>query len=71
MQNTLNYENLQPEQKAIVAIAVLLDGQAASDYLRCDTFSNPLLSVVAKELLQIPSEIRIPLLGTLLREVIT
>ena len=59
------------EEKALLALAVLLDGYDAVDFLMCDAEKGVFLAKIAKDLASIPVEVRVPLLGTVLREVKT
>ena len=63
-------KNLQPRDKALVAISVLLDGREAENYLRHDQMFGPSLSEAAKELAKQPPDLRMPVAGTLLRQAI-
>lgn len=58
---------LQARERALVAIAVLLDGMEAEIYLDSD---EKLKSQAAK-FAKMKSELRMPLLGTLLRKAIS
>lgn len=58
---------LAPAEQGLVCLAVLLDGHDAADILACDADRGPALSRVAKELVTLHPELRIPLLGTMLR----
>jgi len=60
-------KNLTPRQRALVSLAVLLDGIEGATYLENDSVSGPLLKRAAQELVKQPPELRLPLVGTLLR----
>ena len=61
------FNRLPPAQRALVALAILLDGQEASTYLIQDAHSGYELSEVARMMSNIENSIRMPLLGTELR----
>jgi hypothetical protein len=61
---------LPPRQRALVAIAVLLDGREASTYLEQDAHSGGELGEVAEMVSGLEASVRIPLLGTELRDAI-
>ncbi|MCB0328881.1 MAG: hypothetical protein KDD70_04440 [Bdellovibrionales bacterium] len=65
--NLQNYRGLSPHHRAIVAIAVLLDGHEASLYLGSDSLNGAKLSEVAKEFAEIAPEMRNALAGQCLR----
>ena len=58
---------LPARMKALVAIAVLLDGFEATNYLEGSGESSGELRAAAKELASLAPELRMPLVGTLLR----
>lgn len=62
------FRRLPPTQRALVAIAVLLDGREATTYLEQDAHSGSELGDVATMVSRLESELRIPLLGTELRD---
>lgn len=62
------FESLSARERAVVAVAVLLDGHDAIDMLSSDKDRKGALSRSAKELAELSPELRLPLLGTLLRE---
>lgn len=59
---------LPPTQRALVAIAVLLDGREASTYLEQDAHSGGELGEIAAMVAELGGDLRIPLLGTELRD---
>ncbi len=61
------FRALSDHDRILVAIAVLLDGHEASVYLQSDTFGGDALSRAAQELAGLDPEVRMPLLGKLLR----
>lgn len=61
------YRSLSPQEKGLVAIGVLLDGREAGSYLEFDEKNGTTLARIATELSQLEAELRMPLLGTLLR----
>lgn len=68
MPDIAKFRSLTTRERAVVCIAVLLDGHDAVDFLSSDKGRAPALSRAAKDLANIPHEIRMPLLGTLLRD---
>jgi hypothetical protein len=62
------FRNLPPRQRALVALAVLLDGREASLYLENDSLNGPALSRAAMDLSAFELELRVPYAGTLLRQ---
>ena len=63
------FMNCNSEDKALLALAVLLDGYDASDFLMGDREKGIFYAKMAKDLASIPVETRVLLLGTVLREV--
>lgn len=61
------YRNLAPRDRALVAIAVLLDGREAAEYLVRDAVNGQSLARAAGDLSSQPPELRMPLVGTFLR----
>lgn len=59
--------SLSPHLQAIVAIAVLLDGPQAAEYLESDLQNGTKLKAVAQQLSALEFDLRMPLLGTWLR----
>ena len=62
------FNSLAASKKALVALAVLLDGREAVAYLRADSLLLDALSKAAAELSELEPELRMPLAGTILRE---
>lgn len=58
---------LSTRDRIIVAMSVLLDGFEAIDYLKVRFENRDSLIHAASEILNIPYDVRSPLLGTLLR----
>lgn len=58
---------LNPRQRALVAVAVLLDGREASVYLENDAVDGAVLKQAAEDLAQLDPELRMPFAGSLLR----
>lgn len=71
MADTSRFRALSSRERAIVALAVLLDGFDSVDYLGADQERKVALQRAAKDLVELTPELRIPLLGTLLREAIS
>lgn len=59
--------SLPARSKALVALAVLLDGRDASTYLERDANNGGNLARAANDLASLPTDLRMPLAGTLLR----
>ena len=62
-----NFRALSPEDRALVAIAVLLDGREASSYLEFDAKNGVALKNAALDLASLNPELRMPFTGTHLR----
>lgn len=61
------FRSLSPRSRALVAVAVLLDGREAGMYLATDTHSGPGLQKAAVDLAELDPELRMPFLGSALR----
>lgn len=61
------FQNLEAKERALIAIAVLLDGREAVTYLRGSDPEEGRIRLAAEDLARIVPEMRMPLLGTLLR----
>ena len=59
--------SLPARAKALVALAVLLDGRDASTYLERDANNGANLARAANDLAALPTDLRMPLAGTMLR----
>lgn len=70
MSDLQKFRQLEDSEKLLVAVAVLLDGHDAPDYLVADETRGVRLAKAAKDLAELPPDIRMPLLGTLVREII-
>ena len=70
MPSLSRFRALDTKEKALVAIAVLLDGHDASSLLQSDKERSPALTRAAADLAQLAPEVRMPLLGTLLRSAV-
>ncbi|HQH28489.1 MAG TPA: hypothetical protein PLP17_13920 [Oligoflexia bacterium] len=68
MPDVSRFRALGTRERALVAIAVLLDGHDAAEYLGCDKERQLALMRAAKDLAELSPELRLPLIGTLLRE---
>jgi hypothetical protein len=64
------FNNLSPHQKALVAVAVLLDGREAIAYLLGNRPEDILLRQAAEEISNLQPELRMPFIGTILRTAI-
>ena len=69
--DTQRYRNLSAKDRLLVALAVLLDGREASTYLSTDSINGSGLKKAALDLSAIEPELRMPLVGTLLRQAIS
>lgn len=58
---------LSPREQALVAVGVLLDGEDAAEYLSSDKERQAGLRPVAEELAKLAPELRISLVGSILR----
>ena len=61
------FRSLSPKHRALVAIAVLLDGREASVFLEGDALHGDRLRKAALELSDLEPELRMPFVGTMLR----
>ena len=65
---TINrFRALSAEGRALVAVAVLLDGHEAEHYLASDAQKGSAYAKAAKELANQKPDLRMPLVGSLLR----
>lgn len=71
MPDISRFRTLALRERALVAIAVLLDGHDAADYLACDKERQQALTRAARDLVELSPELRLPLLGTFLREALS
>ena len=60
--------NLTARQRALVAVAVLLDGREAGIYLENDSVNGLGLKRAALDLAAVEPELRMPYAGTMLRQ---
>jgi hypothetical protein len=65
--DTQRYRSLAPRQRALVAVAVLLDGREAGMYLENDAINGSGLQRAATELASLEPDLRMPFVGSLLR----
>ena len=61
------FRALSSKERALVALAVLLDGHDAEAFLQSDKDRSLALTRAAGDLAQLAPEVRMPLLGTQLR----
>ena len=61
------FRSLAPRYRALVAVAVLLDGREAGTYLENDAVNGPGLKRAAGDLSGLETELRVPFVGTMLR----
>ena len=66
--STKTFRTLSAHDRALVAIAVLLDGNDAATHLRFDKENGENLERAAEELSRDELEMRLPFIGTLYRE---
>lgn len=67
MTDSARFRALSPRHRALVTIAVLLDGREANVYLENDALHGQSLSKAATELATQGPELRMPYLGSALR----
>lgn len=65
--NTRRFRQLPARERALVAVAVLMDGNDAVSYLEPDARNGENLKAAAQELAQLEPEMRMPFVGTMLR----
>ena len=70
MPDISRFRALGTRERALVAVAVLLDGHDAADYLACDKDRQLAFTRAARDLVELSPELRLPLIGTLLRAVL-
>jgi hypothetical protein len=68
MPDLSRFRALSYRERALVAIGVLLDGLDAVEHLACDKNRKIALQRAAKDIVALPPDLRMPLLGTVLRE---
>jgi hypothetical protein len=61
------FRALSPAERALVAVAILIDGSDAAVYLGFDEQRGDALKAAARELAAIEFDVRLPFVGTLLR----
>lgn len=62
------FRGLSAHNRALVAIAVLLDGHESGMYFEMDGVNAVGLKRAAEDLAELPPELRMPLVGTMIRE---
>lgn len=67
MKQVKDFRTISARERALSAIAVLLDGREAQNYLAYDAVSGEALSRAAAFLSEHPPELRMPFAGTMLR----
>ncbi len=70
MADLSRFRALAKREQAVVAAAVLLDGHDAVEYLSSDKDRRTALARAAKDLAEFPLDLRLPIVGTLLRSVL-
>ncbi len=68
MADNSRFRMLSFREQAVVSVAVLLDGHDAPEYLLYDKERSNALSRAAKDLAALAPEVRMPLVGSLLRK---
>ena len=63
-----HFKALSEESRIIVALAVLIDGYDAIDILKMDKERGAELAQAATEVVRLSPDIRMPLIGTYLRD---
>ena len=61
------FRSLQAQDRALVAVAVLVDGNEAATYLECDAKTGDILREAAQELCRLDMDARLAFVGTSLR----
>ena len=67
-QSLIRLRELGVRERALVLIATLLDGELGANYLQSDPEYGAAMSQTAQELSALDADLRIPLVGSLLRE---
>ena len=70
MSNLTRFRALGIKEKALIAVALLLDGHDASTYLSSDKERSTALVRAAEDLAMIQPDLRMSLIGTYLRSII-
>lgn len=68
MPDLSRFRALSMRERALIAIGVLLDGLDAVEHFSCDKNRKTALQRAAKDIVALPPDLRMPLLGTVLRE---
>lgn len=71
MADTSRYRSLSPREQVLVALAVLLDGRDASHYLASEGPRQIALTRAALDCSEMDPGLRVPLVGTLLRQALS
>lgn len=66
----VRFKGLSAEKRALVAMAVLLDGRESISYLGSDALLGNSLQKAAEELSSLDPDLRMPTAGTFLRQAI-
>ena len=67
MNEKFSYKNLSPRERALLAIAVLIDGADATYYLDNDSVNRQALIDSVQDFLRLDNEYRLPVLASVLR----
>jgi len=65
------FKSLGPELQALIATAVVFDGQDALTYLATDAEHGEMLVAIAAAVTQLEADLRVQLMGTLLRDAVS
>lgn len=69
--DTQRFRNLSAKDRLLVSIAILLDGREAATYLASDSVNGAGLKKAALDVAGIEPELRMPLVGTWLRQALS
>jgi len=68
MADLTKYRALPPKERALIAVAVLLDGRDAVEYLKSDKERGNVLCKATKDLAELAPDLRMALSGSFLRQ---
>ena len=71
MPNLSRLRALSPREQALVAMAVLIDGHDAVECLSTDRDRHLALTRAAKDLAELPPDLKLPLAGIVLRQALS
>lgn len=64
------FRNLSPHNQALIAISILLDGREGGNFLEIIQPDGDILKKIANQVAVLDPEIRMPLIGSMLRAAI-